>query len=152
MFRSEKISAVKFSQKQSCAKSISIFFFSKLKLHVKFGKALDAGKLRENIEVTLQLSDLKALHASWVVKFYNLPALDPFQEIDPIESYVCFEEHQRYLSADREYAECFFVGNHLEEEKGKGTFDEIYHIKSVKEGNQDQDGNAFEDEKSEDDM
>ena len=33
----------------------------------------------------------------------NLPALDPFQEIDPIEFYVCFEEHQRYLSADREY-------------------------------------------------
>ena len=33
----------------------------------------------------------------------NLPALDPYQEIDPIESYVSFEEHQQYLSADREY-------------------------------------------------
>ena len=82
----------------------------------------------------------------------NLPALDPFQEIDPIESYVSFEEHQRYLSADREYAESFIAGNRLEEGKGEGTSDDIYWIESVKEGDQDQDGNAFEifdDEKSE---
>ena len=37
------------------------------------------------------------------IQCQQLPVLDPFQEIDPIESYVCFEEHQRYLSADREY-------------------------------------------------
>ena len=82
----------------------------------------------------------------------NLPALDPYQEIDPIESYVSFEEHQRYLIADRKYAECFFAGNRLEEGKGEGTADDIYWIESVKEGDQDQDGNAFEifdDEKSE---
>ena len=36
----------------------------------------------------------------------SLPALDPFQEIDPMESYVRFEEHQKYLNADRKYAEC----------------------------------------------
>ena len=73
----------------------------------------------ENIEVPLPLGDFKALRASWVVKVHdflmieraheiikngwNLPALDPFQEIDPIESNVCFEEHQRYLRADQEY-------------------------------------------------
>ena len=85
----------------------------------------------------------------------NLPALDPYQEIDPIESYVSFEEHQRYLIADRKYAECFFAGNRLEEGKGEGTADDIYWIESVKEGDQDQDGNAseiFDDSKSEDAM
>ena len=85
----------------------------------------------------------------------NLPALDPYQEIDPIESYVSFEEHQRYLSADREYAVCFIAGTRLEEGKGEGTTDDIYWIESVKEGDQDQDGNAFEifdDSKSEDAM
>ena len=57
----------------------------------------------------------------------NLTALDPFQEIDPIESYVRFEEHKQYLSADREYAECFYAGKGLEEEdKGEGTADDIY--------------------------
>ena len=81
----------------------------------------------------------------------NLPALDPFQEIDPMESYVSFEEHQRYLIADRKYAECFFAGNRLEEGKGEGTTHDIHWIESVKEDDQDQDGNAFEifdDEKS----
>ena len=81
----------------------------------------------------------------------NLPALDQLQEIDPMESYVSFEEHQRYLSADREYAVCFIEGTRLEEGKGEGTADDIYWIESVKEGDQDQDGNAFEifdDEKS----
>ena len=85
----------------------------------------------------------------------NLPALDPYQEIDPIESYVSFEEHQRYLIADRKYAECFFAGNGLEEEKREGTTDDMYYIEPVKEGDQDQDGNAFEifdDESSEDNM
>ena len=43
------------------------------------------------------------------------------------------------------------MGNRLEEGKGEGTTDDIYWIESVKEGDQDQDGNAFEifdDEKS----
>ena len=31
------------------------------------------------------------------------------QEIDPMESYVSFGEHQHYLSADRKRAKCFFV-------------------------------------------
>ena len=44
----------------------------------------------------------------------SLPALDPFQEIDPMESYVSFEEHQQYLSADREHAKYFFAWNDLE--------------------------------------
>ena len=74
----------------------------------------------------------------------SLLALDPFQEIDLMESYVSVEEHQRYLSADCEYAECFFAGNHLGEEKGEGTIDDIYYIELVKEGDQDEDGNAFE--------
>ena len=74
----------------------------------------------------------------------SLPVLDPFKEIDPMESYVSFEEHQRYLSADREYAVCFIAGTRLEEGKGEGTADDIYWIESVKEGDQDQDGNAFE--------
>ena len=36
----------------------------------------------------------------------SLTGLDQFQEIDPMERYVSVEEnweHQRYLSADREY-------------------------------------------------
>ena len=74
----------------------------------------------------------------------SLPALDPFQEIDPLETYVSVEQHQRYLSADSEYAERFFAGNRLEEEKGEGTFIDIYYIESVKEGDQDRDGNDFE--------
>ena len=44
----------------------------------------------------------------------SLSALDPFKEIDLMESYVSFEMHQQYLSADREYTEYFFVGNRLE--------------------------------------
>ena len=89
------------------------------------------------------------------MRYQQLPALDPYQEIDLIESYIIFDEHQRYLSAYREYAECFFAGNCLEEGKGEGTADDIYWIESVKEGDQDQDGNAFEifdDSKSEDAM
>merc|ERR1719494_53086 len=74
----------------------------------------------------------------------GLLASDPFQEIDSMESYISFEEHQQYLSADLEYAECFFAGNRLEEEKGEGTADDIHCIESVKEGDQDQDGNVFE--------
>ena len=44
-------------------------------------------------------------------------ALHPSQEIDPMESYVSFEEHQQYLSADCEHAKCFFAWNGLEEEE-----------------------------------
>ena len=61
-----------------------------------------------------------------------------------MESYVSFEEHQQYPSADREYAECFFAWKRIEAEKGEGTADYSYCIESVKEGDQDQDGNAFE--------
>ena len=57
-----------------------------------------------------------------------------------MESYVSLGEHQQYLSADRKY-DCFFVGNRLEEEKGEGTAN---GIESVKEGDQDQEGNSFE--------
>ena len=35
----------------------------------------------------------------------SLPALDLFQEIDPMEPCVSVKEHQRYLSTDREYTE-----------------------------------------------
>ena len=49
-------------------------------------------------------------HQKWMEGISSLPALDQFQEIDPMESYVSVEEHQRYLSADREYAECFSAG------------------------------------------
>ena len=38
----------------------------------------------------------------------------------------------------------FLSRNGLEEEKGEETADNIYSIESVKKGNQDQDGNAFE--------
>ena len=85
----------------------------------------------------------------------SLPVFDPFQEIDPMDSYVSFEEHREHLTADREYAECFFVRNGLEKEKREGIADGIYYIESVEESNKDQDGNAFEicdDENSEDDM
>ena len=53
-------------------------------------------------------------HQKWMEGINSLPALDPFQEIDPMESYVSFEEHQQYLSADRKYTECLFEGNGLE--------------------------------------
>ena len=62
------------------------------------------------------------------IRCYQLPALDPFQEIDPMKSYVSFEEHQQYLGADREHAKCFFAWNSFEEEEGEGTVDYIYHI------------------------
>jgi hypothetical protein len=56
-----------------------------------------------------------------------------------MESYVNFVEHQQYLSADREYAECFFARNRLEEEKGEGIANDIYIycIEFVKEGDED---------------
>ena len=73
----------------------------------------------------------------------NLLALDPFQEIDPMESYVSFEEHQQYLSAIREHAKYFFTCNGLEEGEEKGTVDDSYYIELVEEGDQDEDG-AFE--------
>ena len=62
-----------------------------------------------------------------------------------MESYVSVvrkREHRRYLSADREY-NCFFVGNRLKEGKREGTADDIYYIESVKEGDQDQEGNVL---------
>ena len=78
-------------------------------------------------------------HQIWIVGINSLPALDLFQEIYPMESYVNFVEHQQYLSADREYAECFFARNRLEEEKGEGIANDIYIycIEFVKEGDED---------------
>ena len=73
-----------------------------------------------------------------------MPASDLFQDIDPLESYVTFEKHQQYFSAGREYAECFSARNDLVEEKGEVTADDIYYIESAKEGDQDQEKNAFE--------
>ena len=46
----------------------------------------------------------------------------------------------------------YFLNGPLEEEKREETANNIYSIESVKKGDQDQDGNAFEDEKSENDM
>ena len=72
-----------------------------------------------------------------------------------MESYLSFEEYQHYLNADCKYAERFFAWNRLEEEKGEGTADYAYCIESVKQGDQDQGGNAieiFDDENNEDDM
>ena len=81
----------------------------------KIAKDLDAGKPMEEIEVKLQLSTLKPLHAQWVVDLYNyltsekgqeviangwrsagiteaisvgsqgLPSLDPFHHVDPLD-------------------------------------------------------------------
>ena len=42
---------------------------------------LDAGKLLENIEVPLPLGDLKALHASWVVKLHDFLMIERAHEI-----------------------------------------------------------------------
>ena len=50
----------------------------------------------------------------------NTVSADPFQEIDRMESYVSFEEHQQYLSADREHEKCFFAWNGLKGGKEKG--------------------------------
>ena len=71
-----KISAAKFFQNQPSAKISSENFFNKIFVFKiqdasKIRKALDAGKLSENIEVPLWLSRLKVLHASWVVKLYG---------------------------------------------------------------------------------
>ena len=72
-----------------------------------------------------------------------------------MESYISFEEHQKYLSADCEFARMFLCGEQTKGRKGEGTAGDIYCIESVKEGDQDQDGNTFEifdDENREDDM
>ena len=50
---------------------------------------------------------------------------------------VSFEEHQQYLSADREHAKCFFAWNGLEEETGEGTVNDTYYTQTVEEGDQD---------------
>ena len=67
----------------------------------------------------------------------QLPALDPYQEIHPMGSYVSFEEHQQYLSADREHPKCFFAWNGVEEGKGDGTVDDTYYLESLEEDDQD---------------
>ena len=71
------------------------------------------------------------------IRCQQLSALDPFQGIDPMESYVSFEEHQQYLSADREHAKYFIAWNGSEEEEGEGTADGPYYIESVENGDQD---------------
>ena len=52
-------------------------------------------------------------------------------------SYVSFEEHQQYLSADREHPKCFFAWNGVEEGKGDGTVDDTYYLESLEEDDQD---------------
>ena len=49
-----------------------------------------------------------------------------------MESCVSFEEHQQYPSANREYVECFFAGNGLEEEEVDGTADDIFRVDKVR--------------------
>ena len=61
------------------------------------------------------------------IRCQQLSALDSFQRIDPMESYVSFEEHQQYFSAYRERAKCFFAWNGLEEEAGEETVDDTYY-------------------------
>ena len=56
-------------------------YFFKTKHASEFGKALDAGKLLENIEVPLPLGDLKALRASWVVKLHDFLTIERGHEI-----------------------------------------------------------------------
>ena len=64
------------------------------------------------------------------IQCQQFSAFDPFQEIDPMESYVSFEEHQQYLSADHEHVKCFFAWNSLEETEGEGTLNDTYYIVS----------------------
>ena len=64
------------------------------------------------------------------IQCQQLPALDLFQDINPMESYVSFEEHQQYLSADRDHVKCFFAWNSLEETEGEGTVNDTYYIVS----------------------
>ena len=47
-------------------------------------KQLDEGVNIDAVDVKLRLTTLKPLHAQWVVDFYNknLPAIDPFHDID----------------------------------------------------------------------
>ena len=80
------------------------------------------------------MDDIRGYTGNWI-RCQQLPALDPFQDIDLIENYVSFEEHQQ--CADREHAKCFFAWNGLEDEEGKGTADDTYYIESVAEGDQD---------------
>ena len=63
--------------------------------------------------------------------------IDPFREIDPMESYGSLKSTLQYLRADREHAKCFFSWNGLEEEEGEETADDTYYIESVVEGDQD---------------
>ena len=141
------------------------------------GKALDEGQALENIEVPLRLSGLKALHASWVVELYdylssdrgqeiikngwsaagvtqainggadNLPTLDPFQDIDPMESHVDFENHQEYLTEERDYSTCFIVEGTQEEDDDDA--DDEYYEESV-EDNERNVFSIFDDEVSDD--
>ena len=129
----------------------------------EIGKGLDGGENINNIEVPLRLSGLKPLHASWLVELYDyltssrgkeiilngwsragiaqairdrsssLPSLDPFQEIDPMEYVVSFEEHLQYVHEDRNYAVCYVTENDGEEDKSDGTADEIYYLESLQE-------------------
>ena len=66
------------------------------------------------------------LHRQSNYSLNSLPALDQFKEIDPMETYISFKEHQQYLWADREHAKCFFSWNGLEEEEGEETADDTF--------------------------
>ena len=63
----------------------------------------------------------------------SLPSMDPFQEIDPMEYVVSFEEHLQYVHEDRNYAVCYVTENDGEEDKSDGTADEIYYLESLQE-------------------
>ena len=121
----------------------------------------------------MRRSGLKALHASWVVELYDylssakgqeiikngwsaagvtqaiegrvssLSSLDPFQDIDPMESDVSLEEHQQYLGEDRGYSTCFIAEN-SNEENDTHTTNDIYHMETEEEGKKDENRNIFE--------
>ena len=77
----------------------------------------------------------------------NLPTLDPFQDIDPMESHVDFENHQEYLTEERDYSTCFIVEGTQEEDDDDA--DDEYYEESV-EDNERNVFSIFDDEVSDD--
>ena len=99
---------------------------------VMIAKQLDSGKPMDEIEVKLQLSTLKPLHAQWIVDIYNyltsekgqeviangwrsagiteaisvrsqgLSSLDPFQSIHPLDEEMSIVEAVVTTGADME--------------------------------------------------
>ena len=56
-------------------------FFSKTQHASEVSKALDAGKLLENVKFICGQSGLRALHAPWVVKLYDFLTSEWGQEV-----------------------------------------------------------------------